>query len=549
MTARPRVLTAANAPYARSLWQLLRSAERHGWHRRFDWIVGDLGLGAAARHDLARRFPWATLRDADFSDAPAHLRPESGTCGWKPCLIAEVLAEGTGPLLWLDSAALVTGPPDEILATLADHGVFVLRGQSPLQRRCEPAVLDALGVPGWLRATREAVAGAVGFDPARPWVRALVTRWADCARDPALLTPQPRTIRRHMVDQALLSALLLPVLYDRAPGYPVRDVDISSGRPVRYLTSRNKVRPCVPRAADPLVRAWYWTYKTVDQALIRFDDWFGDVPHRLRRRTEYYLTTVRGPAGDRVLDSPPHRYFADPFPVTHAGQTALLFEDLDFRRMRGRISACLLTDGRPGPVVQALDPGCHVSFPFPFHHDGTLYMVPETTRARRLTLYRCDRFPDRWSPVHDILTDTVACDTVVVPHGGRWWLITSLRAPDPGGDHRYLAVFHADRPDTTDWTEHPVTREGRYIGLRHGSGRNAGPILQRDGRLFRPVQWSHDYYAQGMRWMEITRLTPGEYEETPCDPPPGLAGISTTEGVHHVATLGALTVWDRRTRH
>lgn len=275
----PILVTAANAPFARCIYQLLRSAERHGWSARFHWIVYDMGFTPQDRARLKRRFPWCEWRVLQFEGLPDHLPPERGSYAWKPLVIARVAEEFRCRVLWLDSAALVVGDPAPIFQALGLHGLWVLRGQSSLRIRCEPAVLTALGVPGRLWDRREVFAGSVAFDAARPWVLTLVQRWRDLSLDRANVLPVPRTIERHMHDQAVLSALVIPELYGRLCPYPVWDVDISSPRPIRYLTSRNKLPGWVPWLADPVVRAWYRVAKALDQAGLRLERWWRGIRH------------------------------------------------------------------------------------------------------------------------------------------------------------------------------------------------------------------------------------------------------------------------------
>ncbi|SEO48993.1 hypothetical protein SAMN04490248_1062 [Salinihabitans flavidus] len=271
MTApdQPTFLSAANAPYWRCLWQLLRAARRKGWHRMGDWIVYDMGLQSDRRALLERHFPWAEFRTLDFSALPAHYPPARGTYAWKPEIINRVAGERAAPLIWLDSATLPRGTPAPMLGHLREHGIYLLRGQAPLRRRCAPAVLDRLGVPSAARDMPERVATIGGFDARRADIRTLLQDWATLAADPDMISPADPGIPRHMHDQALLGALTLTRAAEGTLTLPEADIDISSGRPVTFLSTRNKVGPGAPLWIDPFARAWYWGDKTIDQWLHR----------------------------------------------------------------------------------------------------------------------------------------------------------------------------------------------------------------------------------------------------------------------------------------
>jgi hypothetical protein len=100
-------------------------------------------------------------------------------------------------------------------------------------------------------------------------VRALVDEWRDLALDPDLIAPPGLDRRTHRFDQALITALLYRA--EREQGLAVGDeeIDISSWRPVRWISTRNKVAAWIPLGLDPLVRLYYAVVKRVDRLAIR----------------------------------------------------------------------------------------------------------------------------------------------------------------------------------------------------------------------------------------------------------------------------------------
>src|ERR1700682_1267849 len=91
----------------------------------------------------------------------------------------------------------------------------------------------------------------------------------------------------------------------------------------------------------------------------------------------------------QVLRNEPFRFFADPFPVIRDGKTCLFFEDFDHRAGKGRISA--INFGRSGPigkVFPVLEQPWHLSFPFIFENGDSLWMLPESSQNRTVSLYR-----------------------------------------------------------------------------------------------------------------------------------------------------------------
>jgi Protein of unknown function (DUF1647) len=265
----PRTLvTAADQGFFRTLCQMLLSAERHGLHRGWDVLVFDLGLTDAARGELARRFTWCRLRRFPFDRYPAHVR-DLTTFAWKPIVVGEVIRERRGTVLWLDSGTLFHRPLDAIVDRIAACGVFSLAGQTPLGGCCDARVLSRLRIAAADLEKPYRAGGALGFDGDRSDVRALVDEWRDLALDPDLIAPPGLDRRTHRFDQALITALLYRA--EREQGLAVGDeeIDISSWRPVRWISTRNKVAAWIPLGLDPLVRLYYAVVKRVDRLAIR----------------------------------------------------------------------------------------------------------------------------------------------------------------------------------------------------------------------------------------------------------------------------------------
>jgi hypothetical protein len=262
----PTILTAADHRYARSLAQLLLSAERHA--RPYAVVVFDLGLSERDRRRLARRFSSVRFDRFDFGAHPEHVG-RLQTCAWKPIVIDETIRRQGGSVLWLDAATIIRAPPDAACAAIARDGLLTLAGQSPVTRWCHPGTLALMGVPEADRRQRCRVGGVLGFDGNNTLVCDLVRQWREAALNPDILSPPGAHRGNHRWDQALLTNLLYA--FQREHGLVLRDdeVDISSTRPVRWVATRNYIPPWMPLALDPAVRAFYAAYKSVDRVMLR----------------------------------------------------------------------------------------------------------------------------------------------------------------------------------------------------------------------------------------------------------------------------------------
>ena len=103
------------------------------------------------------------------------------------------------------------------------------------------------------------------------------------------------------------------------------------------------------------------------------------------------------------------------------------------------------------PVIQ--EP-YHLSYPFLFDFNHVLYMVPEKKEIRRVDLYRCVDFPDRWEPVRTWFSGTRMVDCTVFAHHEQWWLFCSVKRNGLRYDESLLA-YYTDNPLSGEWVPHP----------------------------------------------------------------------------------------------
>jgi hypothetical protein len=551
----PLVVTAADHRFARTLFQFLLSAERHGEAGNANWLVYDLGLTAENRAVLARRFAWAGVRTFGFFDYPPHVAVSAGSYAWKPLIISDVARTHLGQLLWFDSATVLKAPLDRVLAELGRQGFWGLRSQMPLAKKCDPRVMDVLKVPSEVRHFREYAAGAVGFDTRLPLGRDLVTAWGEHALIPDHIVP-PGYPPFHKHDQAVLNCLLATAAFEGRFEPASEEIDISSAVPFGGLSTRNFVPGTMPLWADPAVRGYYAGAKAADRVYHRLrilDNTLVD-GFRRSRKEHFSIRIMRDGAGATLdLPSPRYGYYADPFIHVRDGQPWVFAEEFSFAKDRGHLVAIGLDSKLAVSSVTPVDfsPGfmaldCHASFPYLFELDGAIHMIPETHQRGSIDLFVSERWPDRWRLVRRLLFGLDAADSMVIHHQGLWYLVTSVQRNLP---NRHLEIYITDDVMSGTFVAHPVNRQGLYGHLRHGTGRNAGFLGQlADGSLARLMQLSENHYGEGLSPMRITRLTPDSFAEEPLDGINLFPGMGPGFASHHASRHAGIVVYDVRDR-
>lgn len=202
-----------------------------------------------------------------------------------------------------------------------------------------------------------------------------------------------------------------------------------------------------------------------------------------------------------------YRFFADPFPVAHQGRTYVFVEDFDHRVGKGVISVAPWGDDGPkGLPIPVLTHDVHLSYPFVLEHAGDMWMIPETSGAETVELYRAVRFPWEWE-LHSVLLNGVkASDTTVFVHENRWWMTATVSFGGSFSDS--LCLWSA--PDLLGpWTAHPHNP----VLVDIASARPAGRVEERAGRLLRPVQDCRSGYGAALGVAEIRHLDEGGFAQ------------------------------------
>jgi len=271
---------------------------------------------------------------------------------------------------------------------------------------------------------------------------------------------------------------------------PKRTYTIPTNRQIGLWWGHQLFRQKTRRFETPMVRHWRIATRVVSTAPLTKGD-------------------PAGLAGFRFHESPKGHYFADPFLIKDAEKHWLFFEDYSYATRHGVIGCAeVLPDGSLDESRTILQRPYHLSYPCLLRDGGgELYMIPETLQNGTIELYRCLRFPDRWT-LEKVLLHCRAVDSTIFKRDGVFWLLTSILEPFANG--RQLCLMYA-RDLFGEWISHPANP----ISMDIRNNRGAGAIVSRDGMLIRPSQDCSRSYGYSFSLNEIIKLNPTEYEERP----------------------------------
>jgi hypothetical protein len=229
----------------------------------------------------------------------------------------------------------------------------------------------------------------------------------------------------------------------------------------------------------------------------------------------------------RLMRPPRDRFYADPFLVERSGRSYLFFEDYRFSSQKGLISCCEVDpEGHYSKPRVVLERKYHLSYPFLFHWQGEIYMIPETCANGTIEMYRATDFPYSWTHETVLMSDVAATDSTLLHHGNKWWLFTA-GVLDHASLDQTLCLFFADSP-LGPWTAHPRNPIVSDICR----ARPAGCLYFDNGQLIRPGQDCSKGYGYAVQLHKVDVLSETAYQETPLatitpDWIPGSCGIHT----------------------
>ncbi len=122
-----------------------------------------------------------------------------------------------------------------------------------------------------------------------------------------------------------------------------------------------------------------------------------------------------------------YRYwYADPFLFKKDGHTFLFVEMFDNKTEKGIIGYSEFIDNRFTEPQPVLEENFHLSYPYVFEKDGTIYMMPETHEDNCIQLYKAVKFPTKWKKDCVLVENINTVDTIIENQ----MIITSVVCPE-----------------------------------------------------------------------------------------------------------------------
>ena len=207
--------------------------------------------------------------------------------------------------------------------------------------------------------------------------------------------------------------------------------------------------------------------------------------------------------------APPDRFYADPFVFSSRGEDYVFFEDYRYHANKAVISCAKISEsGALSEPIVVLDKPYHLSYPFLFEWQSSIYMIPESKANGTVEMYRAIDFPYKWELEKILMNNVLAVDATIFEHLGKFWLFANMALPGCS-THDELFLFHSDSP-LGEWHAHP---KNPIVSDVCGA-RPAGKIFQEKGALIRPAQDCSVCYGYAISFNRIEVISETDYRES-----------------------------------
>jgi hypothetical protein len=194
-------------------------------------------------------------------------------------------------------------------------------------------------------------------------------------------------------------------------------------------------------------------------------------------------------------------FIADPFIIEYDSKYYMFFEVLDKSTGKGIIG--LATSGNGGEWRYeriVLKESYHLSYPHVFKFNGEFYMIPESSEANRVFLYKAQNFPYEWEIDCELLNGQYV-DSSIFHYDNKWWMFA--------GQSGKLHLFFSNKLEG-EWKKHPksplITND--FIITRPG-----GRVIVDKNKIYRYAQDGEPNYGRAVRVFNIKQLSEKEYVE------------------------------------
>jgi hypothetical protein len=247
-----------------------------------------------------------------------------------------------------------------------------------------------------------------------------------------------------------------------------------------------------------------------------FREFFQKIQNRILKsrwrliQMDLFPLQKKGKPNFKVVNPPKDKEWADPM-LVDSGRGLFLFME-EVVENKGHLSVAEVDRNSLDFISSQetiLNHSTHLSYPHVFEVNNQWFLIPESSQAKQLAIYRAVNFPVKWELFREVFSSQKWLDTTTFYYNGKWWIFSVHKPKDYASSYQDLYLFYSNDILLGEWVAHPcnpIVSDIRYA-------RPGGALFQHEGRIFRPAQNCLERYGGGISFCEVTKLSEYEYEE------------------------------------
>jgi hypothetical protein len=242
-----------------------------------------------------------------------------------------------------------------------------------------------------------------------------------------------------------------------------------------------------------------------------------------------------------ILPRKDFTFLADPFGIWKDDKLYIFYEGFDYRFKKGRIDCIVLNkDYEEIQSFTVLDESFHLSYPFIVEDNNSIYLIPESSRAKKTLIYMFNEFPRKLEAVGELIPNLGMVDPSLINYQGRWWCFYSLLDKNDTANGNLHIAFSKNL--IGPWEQHP---KNPVMGA-HVSSRMAGKPFLISGNLHLPIQDSKGTYGAKLKILKVDILNENEFEGTMIKTINPFYHKVYNQGIHTLSDTGSATLIDSK---
>ena len=209
-----------------------------------------------------------------------------------------------------------------------------------------------------------------------------------------------------------------------------------------------------------------------------------------------------------VFYPPKNEFWADPFFFKHKNKDYCFFERFFYNENKGVIACAEIKNNQLINIKTILKKKYHLSFPFIFKEKKTFYLIPETYQKKRLEIYRCKKFPDKWELFSVHMKNDILADPVIFKQNKNLWLLINKTQNNLNYLNKYLYIYKIVNFKKFKILPH----KKNPVIANFNRARNAAGFYNKNKNI-RLSQINNSEYGEGLNLFKIKKINLNVFRE------------------------------------